>query len=64
MKTKKIIKDTAYYGLAIPTAIVVDTTMTAVVRLAQATAATVKAPVATARYMAYIKRNPGFIIDK
>lgn len=53
---KKYAKNTAYYGLAMPTAIVVDTAVTAAVRLTQAVASTATAPFVTAKTMIDAKR--------
>lgn len=56
IKFKKYVKNTAYYGLAMPAAIVVDTTVTAAVRLTQAVASTATAPFVTAGMMIEAKR--------
>jgi hypothetical protein len=55
-KIKTYAKNTAYYGLAMPAAIVIDTATTAAVRLTQAAASTVAAPFLTAGIMIQAKR--------
>ena len=51
MKAKKALKNTAFYGLVIPTAAVVDTLLTATGHLAGTVIATARAPYASYKGM-------------
>jgi hypothetical protein len=56
IKAKKMASNTAYYGLLLPAAVVTDTAITAVVRLAQAVGSTATAPFVTASMMIKAKK--------
>jgi len=51
MKAKKALKDTAFYGLVVPTAAVLDTAITATVHIGAALVSTARAPYASYRGM-------------
>jgi len=56
-KAKKMASNTAYYGLLLPAAVVTDTALTAVIRLAQAVGSTAVTPFVSASMMIKTKKK-------
>lgn len=57
MKTKKILKNTAFYGLVVPGAAVVDTAFTAVSMLTATVITTVATPFASVKQMKNVRKR-------
>lgn len=63
MKAKKLLKDTAFYGLAVPGAAVLDTAITTVAVVGVAIASIVKTPFTSVKSMTGLRKLRAQIND-